>query len=196
MKITPIDDTNNLYKVEDAISEELMNELSEINLLDIPWKKPKWQEHWERREIQHERNDVLTAVVHEINSHAKQVGEAVGLPVKEINSRFWLDTEGFDCHPHIDNPAVIIAFQLYLVDCDNMGTVFYHLDEEQVTTTDDEQQWHWNPGEHPPPEVRHTFEFKKNTGYIMLNNKTQLHGVPTKLEKGMLRLSAYCDCEI
>ena len=45
MKITPIDDTNNLYKVEDVISEELMNELSEINLLDVPWKKSRWQKH-------------------------------------------------------------------------------------------------------------------------------------------------------
>ena len=194
MKITPVDDKCNLYKMEDVISEELMNKLSEVNLLDVPWIEPPWQEDWERRQLQHESNDVLIAVAQEINSHAKKVSEVTDLNITTIGSRFWLDTEGFQCTPHIDNPAVNIAFQLYLTDCDNVGTVFYHLNEEQVTSMDDEQHWHWNPGEHPPPEVRHTFEFKKNTGYIMLNNKTQLHGVPNKLDKGMLRLSAYCDC--
>ena len=194
MKITPVDDKCNLYKIEDVISEELMNKLSKVNLLDVPWIEPPWQEDWERRQLQYESNDVLIAVAQEINSHAKKVSEVTDLNITTIGSRFWLDTEGFQCIPHIDNPSVNIAFQLYLTDCDNVGTVFYHLNEEQVTSIDDEQHWHWNPGEHPP-EVRHTFEFKKNTGYIMLNNKTQLHGVPNKLDKGMLRLSAYCDCK-
>jgi hypothetical protein len=194
MKITPVDDKNTLFIIEDILSEDTLNKMDGENLLDIPWVKQSWQEEWERRLLEPDMGSIFSDIEQEIDALRHEIGEAVGMKFTEINSRFWVDTEGFTVRPHIDNPGVKIALQIYLKDCENAGTTFYNLREEDVEIRDDGQRYHWN-NRQPYPPVRYTFEGKKNTGYIMLNNMTQLHGVPITLGKDALRLSAYCGCK-
>jgi len=194
MKITPVDDKNTLFLIEDILSEETLNKMDELDLLDVPWRRQDWQENWERRLLEPEKLSHLNNVAHEIETHKKEIGDAVGMTFIEINSRFWIDTEGFTVNPHIDNPGVRIALQIYLKGCENIGTTFYSLKDEDVIEKEDDQRYHWNHTKGLPP-VRYTFEGKRNTGYIMLNDKTQLHGVPITLGKDTLRLSAYCNCK-
>jgi len=36
MKITPVDDKNTLFLIEDILSEETLNKMDELDLLDVP----------------------------------------------------------------------------------------------------------------------------------------------------------------
>ena len=197
MRITPVDDKNTLFLIEDILSEETLNKIDERDLLDIPWIRQNWQEDWERRllDIKPKDGGIFNDIEQEIDSHRHEIGKAVGMKFTEINSRFWVDTEGFTVRPHIDNPGIKIALQIYLKDCEEAGTTFYNLREEDVEIKDDAQRYHWNNDAQQLPPVRYTFDGKRNTGYIMLNNMTQLHGVSIILGKDRLRLSAYCGCK-
>ena len=192
MNIVAIDDIKDLFQIKDVISNETMNQLSEVNLLDISWTKQEWQEDWKRRKLDVAPDSVLEQIQKEINSQAELIGAVIGRTITHINVNFWLDLSGFTVTPHIDNPAVDNAFQLYLKDCDNAGTVFYNIEEDEIEIKDDAQKWHYFGPRDRSNSIRHTFDCVKNTGYIMLNNKLQLHGVPTTLGKDDLRLSAYC----
>lgn len=196
MKITAVDNKNTLFKIEDILSEETINKLDDTDVLDISWTRQSWQEDWQRRllDIKPEDGGIFNDIRQEIDSHRHEIGKAVGMTFTEIDSRFWVDTEGFTVLPHIDNPGVKIALQIYLKDCEGAGTTFYNLREEDVEIRDDSQRYHWNT-EQPWPPVRYTFDGERNTGYIMLNNMTQLHGVPITLGKDKIRLSAYCGCK-
>jgi len=192
MNIVAIDNKKDLFQIKDVISNETMNQLSEVNLLDISWTKQEWQEDWKRRKLDVAPDSVLEQIQKEINSQAKLIGAVIGRTITHINVNFWLDLSGFTVAPHIDNPAVDNAFQLYLKDCDNAGTVFYNIEEDEIEIRDDAQKWHYFGPIGRSNSIRHTFDCVKNTGYIMLNNKLQLHGVSTTLGKDDLRLSAYC----
>ncbi|SVA24273.1 uncharacterized protein METZ01_LOCUS77127 [marine metagenome] len=191
MNIVAIDDIKDLFQIKDVISNETMNKLSKVELKDVSWTKQEWQEDWKRRKLDVAPDSIFEQIQKEINSQAELIGAIIGRTIIHINVNFWLDLPGFTVTPHIDNPAVDNAFQLYLKDCDNAGTVFYNIEEDEIEIRDDAQKWHYF-GDEVPSSYRHTFNCVKNTGYIMLNNKLQLHGVPTTLGKDDLRLSAYC----
>ena len=193
INIIAVDDRKDLFAVKDLITDELMNELSKVELKDISWTKMEWQEDWKRRKLEVESDSVFKQIEKEINSQAKLIGAVIGRTINNISVTFWLDLPGFTVTPHIDNPKVDNALQLYLKDCNNAGTSFYNPKDSEIETKDDEQFWHYI-GDKVPSSLRHTFNCVKNTGYIMLNNEKQLHGVPTTLDKDDLRLSAYCYC--
>jgi hypothetical protein len=194
INIIAVDDRKDLFTVKDLITDKLMNELSKVELKDISWTKMEWQEDWKRRKLDVAPGSVLEQIEKEINSHAETIGKAIGRTVKYITTIFWLDLPGFTVTPHIDNPEVDNAFQLYLKDCDNAGTVFYDIKDNEIEIRDDAQRWYYFGPIDRSTSIRHTCDCVKNTGYIMLNNKKQLHGVPTVLGKDDLRLSAYCYC--
>jgi hypothetical protein len=193
MNIVAIDDRKDLFQIKDVISNETMDKLSKVELEDISWTKQEWQEHWKRRKLHVAPDSIFEQIEKEINSQSKLIGAVIGRTINNISVNFWLDLPGFTVTPHIDNPAVDVAFQLYLKDCDNAGTVFYNIEEDEIEIRDDAQKWHYF-GDEVPSSLRHTFNCVKNTGYIMLNNEKQLHGVPTTLGKDDLRLSAYSHC--
>jgi len=193
INIIAVDDRKDLFAVKDLITDELMNELSKVELKDISWTKMEWQEDWKRRKLEVESDSVFKQIEKEINSQAKLIGAVIGRTINNISVTFWLDLPGFTVTPHIDNPKVDNALQLYLKDCNNAGTSFYNPKDSEIETKDDEQFWHYI-GDKVPSSLRHTFNCVKNTGYIMLNNEKQLHGVPTTLGKDDLRLSIYCYC--
>lgn len=69
---------------------------------------------------------------------------------------------------HIDH--VYIGLQMYLTDgLENLGTCFYNQDQS----------------------LRHSFTYKKNTGYLMINNLNQTHAMPVSVPDHSFRLSAY-----
>ena len=195
MNIIAIDDRKDLFQIKDVISNETMDKLSKVELEDISWTKMEWQEDWKRRKLDVSPGSVFEQIEKEINSHAETIGKAIERTVNYIEAIFWLDLPGFTVTPHIDNPGVDNAFQLYLKDCDNAGTVFYNIKDSEIETRDDAQRWYYFGPIDRSTSIRHICDCVKNTGYIMLNNKLQLHGVPTTLGKDKLRLSAYCYCK-
>ena len=197
MEIKAIDSREDLFQIKDVLSNEIMDKLSKVELEDVHWKRGEWQEDKERRLLDVKPGSIFEQIEKEINSQAESIGKSIGRNIKNITAIFWLDTPGFHFPLHIDNPAVKIAFQLYLKDCDGAGTIFYTPKDSEIKIKDDYQHWHYRPedGNYDDGPLRHAFSCVKNTGYIMLNGYNQLHGVPGTLGKDDLRLSAYCFCD-
>ena len=192
MNIKPIDGLNNLFAIKDVLPEELLDELATIeDFMELPFTKMAGQEGWNRRTITVDPDSVFSKINQFINSQRELISASIGENIVMACPNYWMDLEEFTVGVHVDNPHVNIVMQLYLSDCDNAGTVFYNIEEDEIEIRDDAQKWWYNSPE--SISIRHAFDCVKNTGYIMINNKTQLHGNPEMLlSKDDFRLSAYC----
>jgi|TARA_A200000159_G_scaffold147361_1_gene154367 hypothetical protein len=191
MLITAIDEKQDLFAIENLINSDLISDLHKVPLECVPFSKMEWQETIPRRKLAQMPGTVFSKIHENINATKDIIANTIGQSVKQIETAFWYDQEGFDFTPHIDNPGVDKVMQIYLSDCPNTGTVFYNVTGDDVIVKEDAQAWHYE-GPIPPVDVRKEFEFKVNKGYLMLNGKHQLHGVPNKIGKGDVRLSVYC----
>ena len=189
--ISPVDDKKDLFQINGLLTDSLLENLSKEIVEAIPFTKMEWQEEWERRKLIVAPGSVLEQIQQHIDSQAEAIGQALGKTIKNISTIFWLDLPGFTCPAHFDNPRVDTVMQIYLNDCINVGTVFYNPQDNEVDIKDDAQKIHY-VGNKVPGYVRHTFDCVKNTGYVMINNMKQLHGVPTTVDNGLQRLSCYC----
>lgn len=194
MNIKPVDDLNNLFAVKDVLPEELLDELATIeDFMELQFTKMAGQEYWNRRTITVEPDSVFSKINQFINSQRELISASIGENIVMACPNYWIDLEEFTVGIHVDNPNVNIVMQLYLSDCDNAGTIFYNIEEDEIEVRDDAQKWWYNSPTDTSVSIRHSFDCVKNTGYIMINNKTQLHGNPEMLlSKDDVRLSAYC----
>jgi len=196
MNITEIDNKKDLFLIENLVTEELMDKLSKVVLEDIPSIPSPGQEHFERRRLVFSSGSVFEQIEACIDSHKESIGAVINKSITRIVAVYWLDFPGFQVMPHFDNSAVHSVMQIYLKDCDDMGTVFYNPALGDIEIRDDTQRVHYTADLTPRHlnnlPIRYTYECKKNTGYLMVNNDNQLHGVPNKQPEGKLRLSAYC----
>jgi len=191
MNITPIDDLNNLFAVKDVLTEELLRELSQVNLIDVPWEHQKSQEDKNRRSITVEPNSIFDRIDRHIDSKKSIVEEALAISIEQIWSVFWLDLETFRVSRHIDNPSVTSVLQVYLTNNESSPTIFYDVDESLIKTRDTPQKYYYEDTK--VPTIRHQFDCMQNTGYMMVNGKTQLHGNPDMyIGPNEQRLSVYC----
>ena len=191
MIFTALDERLDLFCVREALPLEMYKELSKIKLETVPYTKMEWQKQINRRKLMQLPGSIFETIHSHINDNIKSISDLLGRSVSHIDTAFWYDTEGFDFDTHIDNPAVQDVMQIYLNDCAETGTTFYDVPESDVEEKDDEQFWHYQ-GTQPPQKIRHKFEFKQNTGYLMRNHKQQVHGVPGKVLELDHRLSVYC----
>lgn len=181
----------NLFSIKNILPLQLIKEIRSTDLYSIPFTRQEWQEDWPRRKLLYNDVPTLLDINHLLTSSLSEIGNAIGKKLKTIHTSFWLDTEGFDCTAHFDNPGVKNVMQLYLSNCPNLGTVFY--DNNEIVLKDDEQHYYYE-GVQPPNSIVHEFPFIENTGYIMTDNhiNPHLHGVPNTLKAGDIRLSVYC----
>tara|TARA_B100001094_G_scaffold96070_1_gene92039 strand:- start:60 stop:608 length:549 start_codon:yes stop_codon:yes gene_type:complete len=169
LNIQPIDNKLDLFQVSHLLPDDLLVELSKLPLETVPFTKQEWQEEWNRRLLVPTQGSVLESIADYYDSRKRDIGKSTGLDITKIDTRFWLDYEGFDCQRHIDNEGVDYVMQIFLSEAPtNLGTVFYEDDQ-----------------------VRKAFEFTKNSGYIMFNNKVQTHGMEQKVPKDVQRLTSY-----
>ena len=169
MNIEPVDTRSDLFRVSQPLPDELLVELAKLPLETVPFTKQEWQEDWNRRLLVPTQGSVLESIAEYYDSKRTDIGKYIGLDITKIDTRFWLDYEGFDCQRHLDNDGVDYVMQIFLSDApSDLGTVFYDNDQ-----------------------VRKAFDFTKNTGYIMFNNKDQTHGMEQKVPKDVQRLTSY-----
>jgi hypothetical protein len=195
MNITEIDDKKDLYAVSNLVANDLINALSNVDIETLRFTENKGQERFIRKRIKMEPGSVFEQISENIYSQRGPIGTSIGKSISHIYTIFWIDYPGFSVGPHFDHSAVGDVIQLYLKDCDGMGTVFYNPNKEDIEYRDEDGQMvHYDPKSNDWKNIpiRHTFECKKNTGYFMINNDRQLHGVPNILPEGGLRISAYC----
>jgi hypothetical protein len=169
MLIKPVDDKQDLFSVSNALPKQLLEELNKIPLDAAPFTKMEWQEDMPRRRLVQMPESVFEKIHNYINEQKQQLGMVLGKDVSHIDTAFWYDLEGFTFPSHVDNAGVKDVLQIYLTDCADAGTVFYEGEQQRIK-----------------------FDCITNTGYLMINNENQKHGVPHVLGKNDTRLSLYC----
>ena len=178
MKITPIDNQFNLFFVEDILPLQLLDEIKKEDLWQYSWEDQRMQSGWKRRKLLPEPGSPLSTIDNYYNNILTNIEEIANITFehKHCWSSFWMDYEGFTCSIHEDgaerqyNP--LMAMQIYLLDSNvDLGTVFY-LDKEGK-------------------QVRYTFPYIRNTGYLMLNRPGQWHGMTRIVPTNHVRLSSY-----
>jgi len=172
MIITPVDDKNNLYLIEDVFPDDLLNKINQEDFMSYEWQFQEGQFDWPRRQLIVKPWNILVEVDNHLNKFRQYIADSLNVHFPEYDcwSAFWLDLPTFTCPTHLDGDLPI-AMQVYLLEKagSEHGTVFYNSDDS----------------------IRYTFPYKVNTGYIMLNGPGQFHGVPTTLNDGELRMSSY-----
>jgi hypothetical protein len=170
MTIQPYDQVNDLFLITDFYPQDLLDQFILTDHLLAPYKKEDWQAEYPRRRLIHEPDSVYQAIDDYTKSQLLKVANAIGLELMACDTGFWLDEAGFYMAPHLDNDGVKVSMQIYLNNNDpKLGTVFYNQDKT----------------------VRYRPEYKVNTGYLMINNPHQLHGMGVPVPQGTYRISSY-----
>ena len=159
--------TKTLWLVEDVYPIEIVNTCQTQDIESYPWislQDSKYsQAHTPRRVL-----DTTQGIFAELNKCMvellPQVKELTQLPISNLYTDVWADYEGYTLPMHIDNDAIYITMQVYLTPGDiNLGTSF----------------------------SEHTIPYKPNTGYLMVNSPSSLHGMLHTVPKDFIRLSSY-----
>jgi len=178
MQIIPVDQDCNLFAVTDLIPQSLVDKILKTDWLSLTHTLT-------------EGNRLLRRQVHNnqlswINEWHNCIHQAWENIVKETgchhlnyaDTGFWIDQETYTCPIHTDG-ELPGSMQMYWIGADrNIGTTWYHYKDQNL--------------------IRYCFEFRPNTGYIMINKpadngyrKLQWHGMLTPVPNNSFRLSSY-----
>lgn len=168
MKITAVDNHKDLFYIQDFYPNWL------LDLLKNPYKFDYEEVLVENRPVR--RNLFVTFWIRPfISLYSKfrcwQISKELNKKVSLVTYGLWLDIPKYSMDKHNDHMNhVIIGMQIYLTDgLENLGTCFYNQDHS----------------------IRHAFKYKKNTGYLMINNEKQIHAMPNPVPTDNFRLSSY-----
>ena len=177
MIITPIDDQNNLFAVENVYSAELIAEIQTLDLMLYP-NKIAGEQDGRRRKLVFGSRDILHQLNVETTANLEKISEAIGILIGGNDAHVWLDHDQFKMDIHLDNPGVDVVMQVYLIpNISTIGTKFYYSNDPDL--------------EPDLNKIRHDFPYIVNTGYIMINAPEQFHGIPYSMPKDTLRCSSY-----
>lgn len=173
MLITPVDDKNNLFLVENIYPSSVIDSIQQEKIFDYEHTPVEWQEYKPRRKLVYDDISPFAKIDKFLSDNFGVISKAIGKKVVHSTTHIWLDEPGFNMGIHLDNPGVNIAMQLYLNKGPmNMGTKFYH--------------------KNSPDSLRYDFPYRLNSGYIMINNdENQWHGFPSIVPNHTYRLSSY-----
>lgn len=168
MKITAVDHHKDLFYIEDFYPHWV------LHLLSNPHKFSYEEVIVENKPVRRNLSipfwvDILLKLFSTIR--CRQISKELNKKVFLKDIGVWLDIENYFMNKHNDHlNHVEIGMQIYLTDgLEKLGTCFYNKDGS----------------------VRHTFEYRKNTGYMMINNHDQVHAMPIPVPKDNFRLSVY-----
>lgn len=181
MKLTAIDQDQNLFLVQDILEPDLVQQILATDWLALPWTRGYLQETWKRRKIVSKNIPWFNEWTKTINQAWQEItimlgDRGWGYPTYP-DSNFWLDEPGFDCNIHVDG-GLIGAMQLYWIGDIDTGTCFYNTKRLE--------------------DVRYKFDFLPNQGYLTVNKPTaenfsplQWHAVPVAVRENTFRVSSY-----
>jgi len=146
MQITPVDSDNNLFKIENVFTPDLVTQIMSTDWLNIPWQRQEGQENWARRRLVNTALPWIAAWDQQIIKSWGSIQEHIGIKISAyFGTAFWLDEDGFICPMHTDGELPGSLHMNWI----GPATSFY---------------WYKDPG-----ALRYQFESQPNTGYIMVN---------------------------
>lgn len=176
MKIKAVDDSNDLFLVEDFYPQELLDKIKIDELLNSENLEDVYTGNsiGVRRSVR--RNELYHELIKYTDSVLSQISEAINVKLSGCTVNLWIDGPGFYMGIHEDNPAIQVSLQIYLTkDDESLGTKFYY-----------DFQY-----DHTKAKLRYDFPYRLNCGYIMISKPGQWHGFPVKLTENQQRLTTY-----
>ena len=174
MLIQPVDTENNLFRVTDVFSNEIVDLVKNTDWLNLSWKRQEGQENWKRRRIDDAAIPWLEQWHEHLRSIWSDVEKQLGIPIQGYGgTAFWIDEPGFICTMHTDGE---LPGSLHLT-WKGPGTTFY---------------WYKNP-----ESLRYEVPEQPNAGYIMINRETDgyrkllWHAMLTPVPVDSFRLTTY-----
>ena len=183
MQITPVDQDNNLFEIINLVPQSLVEKITQTPWLSLLYhmepsnrdlrrrvnnNQLSWIDEWHEC-IDQAWPDIVKATGYDHLEYLNLDGSATG---------FWIDMPSYTCPMHTDG-ELPGAIQMYWISpSQDLGTTWYHYKDSNT--------------------IRHSFEFKPNTGYIMINQlnpngyrKLQWHGMLTPVPDNSFRVSSY-----
>jgi hypothetical protein len=176
MKVTPLNDLNTLFMVEDIYPADLLAECQQQNINTLPWEAlgegVYSQAETPRRMLICNEPSPFAKLDNCIRAHIPIIKEITGKSISNCCTRVWADYPGYTVSKHLDNTdGVYITLQAYLNDGDvELGTHFSNS---------------------PTGEYQHAIPYKSNFGYIMVNTDYNFHGMTRPVPANFIRLISY-----
>lgn len=149
----PLTNLNGTYFQE--YTDFFGNFFSLPNLKEYETTKLEYQEDLPRFRLNYNEVIMKKLKVFFMNSNiTKALESKFGTNLSFESVDIWIDNSGYRLRPHTDDARIKLALQIYLGN-DNVGTTLYDQDGNPV----------------------HTFPFRKNCGYALLNSDRSFHGV-------------------
>jgi len=153
MRVVPVDESNRLFYVEDVISDTLLEKIQLIKWQDqtgplFLHQPDKDYAKNARRAIDISNSSVLKELDKQLRKQSLEIAQQLKLDFSYYYTDYWLDKPGWKIPIHTDL-WIPCAWQMYWYGESNTGTTFL-----------------WTKSK---DDLRHQFEFKPNTGYLMLN---------------------------
>lgn len=178
MNIIPVDDSGRLFQVENILPVDIVNQILQEPWTTFNWSRPTYESPL-RRAIDNS-SPVISKANNYIWEHLNKIGDLCRVKFKYPfpSTVWWYDEPGFTIGMHTDG-ELAASMQLFWIAPDiKYGTVFYN--------------------SKMPADIKHTFDFITNTGYIMLNlpgkdgaQPLQWHGMLNNVPDNCFRLTSY-----
>lgn len=177
MKITPLNEHNTLFAVENIYPAELLVECQKQDIDNLPWEPLGagiyTQAQTPRRMLICDKPNPLAMLDDYIRAHIPAIREATGKSISNCCTRVWADYPGYAISKHLDNAeGVYLTLQAYLNIGDiELGTHFSNSNVDE--------------------EYQHAIPYLPNFGYIMVNTDYNYHGMIKPVPENFIRLSSY-----
>lgn len=150
MQITPVDSENNLFRVENVFTEDLVKQIMATDWMNIPWQRQEGQENWARRRLDNSALPWIAEWDRQLSATWSFIEQRIGVNITPyFGTAFWLDEDGFTCTMHTDGE---LPGSLHLTWV-GPGTTFY---------------WYKDP-----ETIRYSVPEQPNAGYIMINQSDE-----------------------
>ena len=175
MKITPLNEFNTLFKVEDVYPTDTIIECQQQDIDSIPWEPLGEgiysQAATTRRMLICNPPNVFATLNEYVQTLIPTIQEITNKPISHCDTRVWADYNRYAIPRHLDNSGVYITLQVYL----NKG------DEELGTHFSNSMIGNY----------QHAIPYRPNFGYIMVNTDYNFHGMIKPVPDNFIRLSSY-----
>jgi hypothetical protein len=160
-----------LYQKYDTFFNQQLLDMLDLDEQNL--KCESLQQHDIGTRINRKRVAYTEKISKELNIffHNKKITNALEEVFSEVLSPLqtdiWFDHPGYSLNPHIDDNRIKLSLQIYIDDSEQPGTALYDNYIEQKG------------------KKLVNFDYKKNSGYALLNNSKSFHATEYAVRKGV-----------